>query len=144
VSDWIDDRVTDLTNPFILRRDGLDVITVGGGSGTGGRTVTFSQAAGAPAIIGGSPKFIAPFSGTISRVTLSVVSGPQGSSLTVQLLKNAVVFSTLQVFDGTTTTQIITDGLPVIAANDELTVNAVTVGSNVAAQGVTVTMELGS
>lgn len=114
----------------------------GGGVATGAR-LTFSQASGAPAIVVGSPK--SPplwFAGTVTRVGLSVVSAPEGGPLTVQFLKNGVLFTTLQIVDGSTTTTTSTDGLPSAAVNDEFTVNATEVGSGVAAQGITAFVEV--
>jgi hypothetical protein len=116
---------------------------VSGGTGVGGRTATFSQPAGVPAKTGGSPKFVVPFDASVVQIALATVSAPAGAPLTTQFLKNGVVFSTLQIADGTTITQTQTTGLPVVLAGDELTVNATEVGIGVAAQGVTAQMELG-
>lgn len=107
------------------------------------RTITFSQAAGAPGIIGGSPKFIASFASTVVRVTLSVTTAPSGGPLNVTYSRNGVVFATLQIADGSTTSVTYAGGdLPAVALNDELTVNAVAIGTTVAAQGVTASVEL--
>jgi len=146
--DWTLDRTTDLTDPFILRRQGLNVLDAqiaagGGGTGTGGRTVTFSQPAGAPAITGGSPKFIVPFAANVLNLVLAVVGAPSGTPLTVQFLKNSVVYATLQVLTDTTTTATLSTGLPSVVLGDELTVNATDVGDSVAAQGVTAMINLG-
>jgi len=148
-TDWINDRSTQLTDPFILRRDGLTVLEAeiaaggGGGTGVGGRTVTFSQAAGAPSILGGSPKFIVPFDASVTLIALAVVGGPEGGPLTVQFLKNDVVYATLQIEDGDDTTQTLNAGLPTVTAGDELTVNATEVGDGVPAQGITAQANLG-
>lgn len=146
--DWLQ-NTADLTSPFILRRDALNVLDDeiaaggGGGTGTGGRTVAFSQAAGSAAIIGGSPKFIVPFAADILSLYLSVVSGPSGGPLTVEFAKNGVVYATLQVQDGDDTTATSTTGLPSVVEGDELTVASTEVGSSIAAQGITAIVNLG-
>lgn len=149
MTDWTTDRATYTSDPFYLRRDVLNPIQEdieeggGGGTGTGGRTVTFSQAAGGPAITGGSPKFIAPFAADIQTIRLAVVGGPAGSPLTVEFLNNAVVYAVLQIDDGSEATVSSTSGLPSVVAGDELTVDATDVGSGVPAQGITAQVDLG-
>lgn len=107
------------------------------------RSITFSQAAGAPAITGGSPKFRVGAAGSIAQVALLVTSAPVGGPLTVQYLRNGVVFATLQVPDGSTTTVTSSDGLPTLTAGDELSVSATEVGTGTPAQGVTAQMVRG-
>jgi hypothetical protein len=101
------------------------------------RNITFSQAAGAPSITGGSPKFIVPADAQVVALYLSTVSAAVGSALTVRFLLNGSIFATLQIAENVTTTATTTGVLPSLVVGDELTVNAVEVGPSVPAQGIT-------
>ena len=126
--------------------DGQVLKSLGGagvwGSVATGRTAVFSQASAVGAVTGISGSYIVTQPGTIGLITLSAVSAPSGSAINVQFLKNGVVFATLQINDGSTTTATSTIGLPSVVPGDALQVNAVTVGTSLAAQGISAQVDI--
>lgn len=141
--DWLADP-TDVSDPFILKRDVLESLEDDIGSGGSfNRTIYFSQAGGAPSTATASPPVPAPFDGAVTKIKLATSSSPVGSPLTIQFLDNGVVFATLQIPDGGTGLVSYAGGdLPTVHEDDLLTVNATQVGASVAVQGLVAVMEM--
>jgi hypothetical protein len=133
---WVTDKVTDTNSPFLLRRDVLDEIEQPATTANG--TLTFNQFIDE---VGVSPNWRNPsYTKTINYVSLEVVTGPVGSSYSVNLMRNGVTFITLQIEDGSSSGDAAVVDEDVFAG-DLLSVETTSIGTTTPATGGVVQMD---
>ena len=100
--DWVADRTTDSSDPFLLRREVLEAMESDIGSGAGLDSQTFSQSGRAIIDLSGPWRF--KQDSLIVQIDLESRAGPLGGPFTVQYLLDGMVFATMILEAGITST----------------------------------------